>query len=503
MRSNIHLLSLMLVLLVACSSPVQKHDQENEHNHEDVKIQLTSYSSDFEVFAETDPFAKGEPVGILAHFSLLKNFKAIESGQMKARLIVEGKEVSETLEAPDRKGIYKFTLTPETSGKGQLIFTLKTDTGNFDIIVPDIEVFADHHDAIHTAEDFEFPTLNTIVFTKEQSWKIDFRTEIPTTEPFGQVIKTTARMQSTPEDEVILSAKTSGTVSFLKTNLFSGGKVSQGNSLFTISSDNFAENNSSVRFAEAENNYEKAKADFGRLTELYKDKIVSEKDLLESKTNFENAKAVYTNLKTNFSAKGQSVKSTINGYVNQVLVTNGQFVEAGQALVSLAKNRTLLLQADVPQKYAAVLNTINSAIIRIPNEDKTYTLEELSGKILAYGRNTNSSNSMIPLSLQIKNPGYFTSGSIVEIFLKTVSGEQVLTVPNQAILEDQGTYFVFVQVHPELFEKREVRIGITDGLRTELKSGITAAELLVTKGAVMVKLAQSSGALDAHSGHVH
>jgi hypothetical protein len=29
------------------------------------------------------------------------------------------------------------------------------------------------------------------------------------------------------------------------------------------------------------------------------------------------------------------------------------------------------------------------------------------------------------------------------------------------------------------------------------------SERIVTKGAILVKLAQSSGALDAHSGHVH
>jgi hypothetical protein len=60
-----------------------------------------------------------------------------------------------------------------------------------------------------------------------------------------------------------------------------------------------------------------------------------------------------------------------------------------------------------------------------------------------------------------------------------------------------------VQTNPELFEKREVKIGSTDGLRTEIKKGISIADRIVTKGAVLVKLAQASGALDAHSGHNH
>ncbi|MCK7461958.1 MAG: hypothetical protein MZU84_07820 [Sphingobacterium sp.] len=56
---------------------------------------------------------------------------------------------------------------------------------------------------------------------------------------------------------------------------------------------------------------------------------------------------------------------------------------------------------------------------------------------------------------------------------------------------------------PELFEKREVLPGVTDGIRTEILKGIFENERIVTQGAVFIKLAQSTGTLDAHSGHVH
>jgi multidrug efflux pump subunit AcrA (membrane-fusion protein) len=99
--------------------------------------------------------------------------------------------------------------------------------------------------------------------------------------------------------------------------------------------------------------------------------------------------------------------------------------------------------------------------------------------------------------------GGFISGEFVELYLKTITSSVALTIPNEALLEEQGNLFVFVQVHPELFEKREVSVGSTDGIKSEIKSGITNADRIVTKGAILVKLAQSSGALDAHSGHVH
>ena len=95
------------------------------------------------------------------------------------------------------------------------------------------------------------------------------------------------------------------------------------------------------------------------------------------------------------------------------------------------------------------------------------------------------------------------SGSFAEVFLKAETSKQALTIPTSAILEEQGSFSVLVQINPELFEKREVKVGATDGLRTEILSGISVSERVVTKGAILVKLAQASGALDPHAGHVH
>ena len=193
----------------------------------------------------------------------------------------------------------------------------------------------------------------------------------------------------------------------------------------------------------------------------------------------------------------------MSGFVKQVFVQNGQSVEAGQSIVSVSQNKTLVLRAEVQQKYAPILGTIKSANIRTINDNQTYTLEQLNGKVISYGKTANSDNYLIPVSLQIDNKGGFVSGGFVEIYLKSLTNAQALTVPNAALLEEQGVYYLYVQVNPELFEKREVKIGGTDGLNTEIISGITNQDRIVTKGAMMIKLAQATGNLDAHSGHNH
>ena len=503
MKSKMFLVALLAIVFASCQNRNKQKANEATDAQEEIKFQYTAYSGDFEVFAEADAFVVGETANVLAHFSKLPDFKALESGSMTIRLMVNGKEVTQTLDKPTRKGIYSFDVKAETAGTGTLKFEITNETGSFEVLVHEVTVFAEHHEAHEAAENAMSSNINTTVFTKEQSWKVDFATDLPRNEPFGQIIKTTAQVQSSQGDEVIVSAKTNGIVMISGNAVLEGTDVSKGQTLFSISGNELADNNISVRYAEAKNNLEKAKADYERATELAKDKIVSAKDLLSAKNQYDNAKAIFDNLNTNFSASGQSVKSPMNGFVKQVMVKNGAYVEAGQPIVIVAQNKTLLLNAEVQQKYASMLGSIASANIRTVQDNQTYSLEQLNGKVLSFGKATNSDNYLIPVALQIDNIGSFTAGGFVEVYLKTLTNTLALTVPTTSLLEDQGTFFMYVQVTPELFEKREVRIGGTDGVRTEIKSGLNSGERIVSKGAILIKLAQATGTLDAHSGHVH
>ncbi|HCC29351.1 MAG TPA: efflux transporter periplasmic adaptor subunit [Marinilabiliales bacterium] len=332
---------------------------------------------------------------------------------------------------------------------------------------------------------------------------MDFATGLPSKEPFGQVIKTTAQILPAPGEEMILTAKTNGIVLLTTNYVLEGDSVSKGQLLFSISGNGLAEDDASVRFTETKNNFEKAVSDYERMKELSKEKIVSGKELLEAKNKYDNSKAIFDNLNENFSLKGQNVTSPMTGIVKQLFVQSGTYVEAGQSLLTITQNKTLVLHAEVSQKYIPILGSIHSANIRTLPNNQIYTLEQLHGKVLSYGKITNSDNYLIPVNLQIDNLGGFVAGGFVEIYLKTLTQSQALTVLTTALLEDQGNFFVFVQVTPELFEKREVKIGATNGVKTEILNGISAYERIVTKGAILVKLAQATGSLDAHSGHVH
>jgi RND family efflux transporter MFP subunit len=501
MKFNIVALAFIASTFLACHSS-HEHDETHAEQKE-VKFQYTAYSANFELFAEADAFILGKEANVLSHFSILPDFKAVESGSITIVLTINGKEVRQKLDKPTRKGIFSFNITPETAGKGTLKFEISNERGNFVVDVPEVSVFSEIEEAAQVASKIIVSQTNATFFTKEQSWKVDFATGFPLTEPFGQVIKATALVQSSQVNEVVISSKTNGIVLFNSGAVLEGRDVSAGQSLFSISGSTLSENNISVKYAEAKNNYERTRADYDRAKELAKDKIVSEKDLLSAKNQYENTKAVFDNLNKNFNASGQTITSPQAGFIKQVFVKNGAYVEAGQPVVVISQNKSLVLSTEVPSKFAPILANIQTANIRTINENLSFSLEQLNGKILSYGKATNTDNFLIPVNLQVDNNGSFVSGSFVEVYLKTFTNSTTVTVPNEALLEEQGSFFVWVQVHPELFEKREVAIGGNDGLKTEIRKGINSTDRIVTRGAMLIKLAQATGTLDAHSGHVH
>ena len=500
MKYKIITLTLIAFAMLGCNhNHVQKTD---EHAHEE-SLQLTAYNADFEFFAEATPFVAGQTSNILAHFSTLKDFKPLKEGSVTISLITETDNIRQTLEQPTRPGVYLFSLQPTAAGTGKLVLDIQTAKGVSQMIVNNITVYSGEHEAHEAAAEAAITSSAGAVFTKEQSWKVDFATVEVHSEPFGQIIRTTAQIQPSQGDERIVTAKASGVALFPNANVVEGKAVGAGQVLFSIDGSNMADNNLSVRFAEVESEYRRAKAEYERKQELAKENIVSQSDLLKAQTDFTNAEAAYNNLRKNFAAGRQAVSSPINGFITGVPVRNGEYVEAGKPVLVVSQNRNLLMKAEIQPKYYALLSAITSANIRLMNSNRTYTLEELDGRMISYGRSTDLANPLIPVVFQVNNKAGLLSGSFVEMFIKTQTDAKALTIPNGAIIEEMGNYFAYVQLTPELFEKRTIKKGVTDGIRTEITEGVAEGERVVSKGAMFIKLAQASGALDPHAGHVH
>ena len=114
-----------------------------------------------------------------------------------------------------------------------------------------------------------------------------------------------------------------------------------------------------------------------------------------------------------------------------------------------------------------------------------------------------TANSLfIPVTFEISNTGDLIPGSVIELYLKSLPIPDAIVIPVSALIEEQSHFFVYVQTEGESFEKREVKLGASDGISVQLLSGVVEGERVVTKGAYRIKLSVASGTLPAH-GHEH
>lgn len=315
---------------------------------------------------------------------------------------------------------------------------------------------------------------------------------------FNQVIKTSGQLTSAQGDEITVSAPSSGIVSFNKSSLNEGAVVKVGESLINISSKGIIDGDPAIR---AKSIYEIANREYQRAESLIKDKLISEKEYNEIKLNYENARIAYQAVGQKTTAKGISVATPLSGFVKTKYVNEGQYVEIGQPLMTITQNRKLQLRADISERYYKNLGNINSANFKTPYDNTLYKLSDLNGRFVSYGKAASNQEYYIPVNFEFDNIGQIVSGGYVEVYLLGKPRENVIVLPISSLIEEQGVFSVYLQVHDDAFKKQEVKLGESDGEKVEIISGIKAGDKVVSKGAYQVKLASTSSAIP--HGHEH
>lgn len=316
---------------------------------------------------------------------------------------------------------------------------------------------------------------------------------------FYEVIKTSGQILNAQGEERTVAATVNGIVTFQR-SLTEGMNINNGAPLVILSSQNMADGNPVQRIRIA---YETSKKEYERMKSLIANKIVSEKEFSQAKATYENARINYEALVQGYSSNGQNVISPMSGYVKSIYVKEGQYVEMGQPLISITQNRKLLLRADVSEKYYSALPHITTANFRNPHTNTAYSLKNMNGKVLSYGKSVNESNGyFLPVIFEFDNKGDIIPGMFVEIFLLSSPMQDVLSVPHSALTEEQGSFFVYLQEDEEGYRKQLVTLGADNGQRVQILSGVKDGDRVVVEGAYQVKLASATNAIPAHT-HQH
>lgn len=271
-------------------------------------------------------------------------------------------------------------------------------------------------------------------------------------------------------------------------------------------------------------NYENAKKEEERQEQLLEDGVISDQeyqrflvDLGVTKAAYDNALIVATGNLKQFEAdvdirkqelnaainnlqllrEGASrnsrqvanvVTSTINGMVLDVPVKAGFSViernnfNEGTTIASVADMNALIFEGDVDESDVGKLKEgipLELTIGAIDNQKFDATLEFISPK----GKDVEGTVKFaVRAAVKPSEDVFLRAGYSANADIILDRKEQVIAIKERDVIFEDDTTYVEIQVGEQEFEKRQVELGVSDGILVEVKSGVdTTMQVKVLK----------------------
>ena len=195
----------------------------------------------------------------------------------------------------------------------------------------------------------------------------------------------------------------------------------------------------------------------------------------------------------------------ISGEIVGAEHVEGEYVESQGTVYRLLDLSRVWITAHVSEFDLAGVGEAPGALLKFAAyPERTFdVIGEMDGRLAHVGRVVDPETRTIALRYEAENPdGLFRDGMFAEVFLETETVVEVIAIPEDAIIMDNGRPVAFVLIHGEAFQKRVLDLGVRDGKLVEVRAGIEAGERVVTEGAYLVKLAAASPA-SFGEGHAH
>lgn len=256
-------------------------------------------------------------------------------------------------------------------------------------------------------------------------------------------------------------------------------------------------NNAESRLRLAEINVRQAETDFGRMQKLYSGHLISKEEyeksevaLKQAREEKENAKDALDIIKEGITQKTASysntlIRSTIDGLILNVSVKTGNSVimsntfNDGTTIATVANMNDLIFRGKIDETEVGRIHEgmpVKLTIGALQNYAFEAVLEYISPK----GVEENGANQFeikaavkVPDSVKIRS-GYSANAEIV-----LAHASQVLSLPEGAVEFNGDSTFVWVMtdsVPQQKFVRKQIRVGMSDGMNIEIKKGITVKD---------------------------
>lgn len=230
----------------------------------------------------------------------------------------------------------------------------------------------------------------------------------------------------------------------------------------------------SSQYLQTQANYNNAEKDLKRMKILFKEGAVAEQSVDQAQTAFDIAKA-------NFEAAKSAVDlaAPISGMVTAININPGDWVNPGQNLATIASVNQMIIKFNVSE--TEVENFKIGAPVSVYSEFNKNLKAE--GKITEINRSASIDSRSFQIKASFNNTknGFFKPGMFVKVDVVLQSKENVIAVPNAAISYIGNKNIAYI-IKDGLAFSKNVKVGLKNENYTEVKSGLTEGELIVTRG---------------------
>lgn len=498
------------------------HEGEDAHSHgEDAQLEgagvITQWTDKTELFMEYPELIIGQEATFAVHLTRLSDFKPISESEVQFVFSSErGNEGSLTETEVQIPGIYGPDVVFDRAGRYDLTIIIQGMVDDT-LQVNGIPVYssAEEVPAAHEEED-----PNLISFLKEQQWKIPFATQKVGRHTLSETVDAHGELKPVQSREVKVSAPFSGIIlsSANQSLPVEGQDISKGTSLVQLnpsiqSSDG---ENYAQQFINAQSQLSLAQKNLERSKRLYEKEAIPEVELERARIEYRQALTQFQTINeiaqidtSTVDTYGDSessyrfeMKAPISGTVVETYVRPGMQVKAGEPLFRIVDMSKMWLSVHVPAAERTAIQNPGAAVFYVQGNEKMYGMDEVNGRLLSAGKQVEPQTRTLSLIYEIDNREGLHSGLFVTAEIDTDQKENVVAIPESALIEEEGNFVVYVHVAGESFEKRPITTGIRNRGWVEVISGLEEDEHIVTTNAYQVKLASLSSEAPAH-GHAH
>lgn len=166
-----------------------------------------------------------------------------------------------------------------------------------------------------------------------------------------------------------------------------------------------------------------------------------------------------------------------SGFVTAKDVFEGQQIEPGMDLYVITDLSSVWIDAAFYEFEAQSVQLGATAHVTLPYQGG----EELTGKVSFISPYLTSESRTLRARIEVANPGLALKPSMFANVELDVDGGTGVVIPDSALMDTGDRQVVFVESSAGHFEPREVKVGVREGGKVQVLSGVAAGEQVVVR----------------------